>query len=116
MMTVVGEEGVTLSDYVVFLKGDWLDMVYLQQNSFDEVDAFASRERQRHVFGLMLTILEAALSFQDKPSARSFFNNLRQRFIDWNYMEFQSDAFNEQENGIRELLEPLIPEIANQEG
>lgn len=114
MMTVVGEEGVTLSDYVVHLKADWLDTVYLQQNSFDAVDAFTSRERQRYVFGRILTILQASLGFESKPAARSFFNTLRQRFIDWNYMEFQSEKFEKQESEIRKLLEPRIPEIANE--
>ena len=39
MMKVVGEEGTSLDDYVLYLKGEFLDSVYLQQNSFDPVDA-----------------------------------------------------------------------------
>ncbi|HPW47648.1 MAG TPA: V-type ATP synthase subunit A, partial [Rectinema sp.] len=35
MMKVVGEEGTSLEDYVIYLKSEFLDAVYLQQNSFD---------------------------------------------------------------------------------
>ncbi len=113
MMTVVGEEGVTLPDYIVHLKAEWLDSIYLQQNSFDAVDAFTSLERQRHVFDLILTILKAQLTFPDKAAARSFFNNLRQKFIDWNYLEWQSAGFEEKEREIREFLEPKISGIGS---
>jgi len=46
MMKVVGEEGTSLEDYVVYLKSEFLDAVYLQQNSFDPVDAAVSPSRQ----------------------------------------------------------------------
>ncbi|MFH1310521.1 MAG: V-type ATP synthase subunit A, partial [Candidatus Omnitrophota bacterium] len=39
MMKVVGEEGTSLEDFVIFLKSDFFDNVYLQQNGFDKVDA-----------------------------------------------------------------------------
>ena len=35
MMKVVGEEGTSIDDYVTYLKGEMLDAVYLQHNSFD---------------------------------------------------------------------------------
>ena len=39
MMKVVGEEGTSLADFIVYLKEEMLDAVYLQQNSFDLTDA-----------------------------------------------------------------------------
>ena len=47
MMKVVGEEGTSLDDYIVYQKGEFLDAVYLQQNSFDPVDSSVSPERQK---------------------------------------------------------------------
>ncbi|MGN0715184.1 MAG: V-type ATP synthase subunit A, partial [Anaerovoracaceae bacterium] len=35
MMKVVGEEGTSIEDYITYQKGELLDAVYLQQNSFD---------------------------------------------------------------------------------
>jgi V/A-type H+-transporting ATPase subunit A len=93
MMKVVGEEGTSLDDYVVYLKGDFLDSVYFQQNSFDAVDAAVSPERQKHVFTRVLKILASAFSFADKNEARTWFNRLRQRFLDYNGSEWQSERF-----------------------
>jgi V/A-type H+-transporting ATPase subunit A len=93
MMKVVGEEGTSIDDYVVYLKGDLLDAVYFQQNSFDAVDAAVSPERQKHVFIRLLKILASKFSFTDKNEARSWFNRLRQRFLDYNGSEWQSERF-----------------------
>jgi V/A-type H+-transporting ATPase subunit A len=93
MMKVVGEEGTSLEDFVVYLKGDFLDAVYLQQNSFDEVDQAASPERQQHVFQHIIRILGSKLDFNAKDEARGWFNSLRQLFIDYNYSPWQSEQF-----------------------
>ncbi len=84
MMKVVGEEGTSLDDYVVYQKGEFLDSVYLQQNSFDPVDAAVTVDRQRMVFSVLYDILTSSYSLEDKKDARLFFNELRQRFLDWN--------------------------------
>jgi len=84
MMKVVGEEGTSLDDYILYLKGEFLDSVYLQQNSFDPVDASVSPERQKRMFRLVLRILGAALKMSDKEDARSWFYEVRQSFLDLN--------------------------------
>jgi len=105
MMKVVGEEGTSLEDYIVNLKSEFLDAVYLQQNSFDPVDAAVSVERQNYVFNQLYDILGSILELSDKEDARHFFNQLRQHFIDWNYSEWDSDEFKENEKKIKTLLE-----------
>ncbi len=84
MMKVVGEEGTSLDDYVIYQKGEFIDSVYLQQNSFDPVDAMVSVERQKLAFSVLYDILNSDFSFTDKKDVRAFFNELRQRFLDWN--------------------------------
>lgn len=93
MMKVVGEEGTALEDYVVYLKEEMLDAVYLQQNSFDLVDANCGTARQRYVTDKLIRVLGSDYTLGGKDEARTFFNRMRQRFIDWNYTEFKSDAF-----------------------
>ena len=93
MMKVVGEEGTALEDYVVYLKEEMLDAVYLQQNSFDLVDANCGTARQRYVTDKLIRVLGSDYTLGGKDEARTFFNRMRQRFIDWNYTEFESDAF-----------------------
>ncbi len=93
MMKVVGEEGTSISDYVVYLKSEMLDAVYLQQNSFDLIDANCTTARQRYVTDKLIYVLGSEYAVNDKDEARSFLNRMRQKFIDWNYTEFESDAF-----------------------
>lgn len=97
MMKVVGEEGTAIDDYVTYLKSEFLDAVFLQQNSFDPVDAAVIVDRQRHTFRYILEIMGAEFSFADKNEARTYFNALRQSFIDYNGVEWQSDEFNAKE-------------------
>ena len=105
MMKVVGEEGTSTEDYIVHMKSEFMDAVYLQQNAFDPVDAAVSAERQQHVFGLMFDILTSKLDIPSKDEVRGFFNNLRQKFLDYNGSEWNSDDFNSLENEIRTMVE-----------
>ena len=104
MMKVVGEEGTSLEDYIVYLKGDFLDAVYLQQNSFDPVDASVSPERQKRSYRLVLEVLAAELEARDKEDARSWFYGLRQKFLDLNGSEWESPRYLGLEEEIRDLL------------
>ena len=103
MMKVVGEEGTSLEDYLVYLKEEMLDAVYFQQNSFDAVDANATVERQKYDLDKLITILGSEFDLSEKDEARSYFNQLRQKFIDWNYTEFESDDFKKLEKDIDDL-------------
>lgn len=117
MMKVVGEEGTSLSDYVTYLKSEMMDAVYLQQNSFDLTDANCSTERQRYVTDKLITVIGSSYDLNDKDTARSFFNRMRQRFINWNYTDFSSEAFRDAENEIdalyKELNGKISPEAAD---
>ena len=103
MMKVVGEEGTSITDYVTYLKGEMLDSVYLQQNSFDLVEANCSTARQRYVTDKLVTVLGSDYSVANKDDARYFFNRMRQKFIDWNYTEFESEEFKKAEAEIDAL-------------
>lgn len=103
MMKVVGEEGTTLSDYMIYLKSEMLDAVYLQQNSFDLIEANCGTLRQRYVTDKLVNVLGSEYAVASKDDARVFFNRMRQRFIDWNYTEFGSEAFKKAESEIDAL-------------
>ena len=100
MMKVVGEEGTTTEDYIEYLKSEFLDAVYMQQNSFDEIDAAVSVERQQYTFAKVLKVLGSDFELADKDVARNFFNQMRQKFIDWNYSLWKSDKFKKAEKEI----------------
>lgn len=100
MMKVVGEEGTSLDDYVIYQKGEFIDDVYLQQNSFDPVDSMVSVDRQKLSFSILYDILFSDFAFGDKREVRSFFNELRQRFLDWNSTEEKDPKFNERKDAL----------------
>jgi V/A-type H+-transporting ATPase subunit A len=104
MMKVVGEEGTALADYVDYLKGEFFDFVYLQQNAYDPVDEATPEERQRYVFDFICHILGAEFSFKDKEEALHFFQKLRQLFRGWNSTPWKSEEFKQVEEEIRSAL------------
>ncbi|MCK4912226.1 MAG: V-type ATP synthase subunit A [Candidatus Omnitrophica bacterium] len=105
MMKVVGEEGTSIEDFIVYLKAEFLDSVYLQQNGFDDVDAATDLSRQEYVFNKILVVLNKEFSFEKKEEAREKFYELRHLFIDWNYNEFGSQDFKKQEKVIDDFLQ-----------
>ena len=107
MMKVVGEEGTSIEDYIIYLKGELVDAAYFQQNSFDPVDAAVKPERQIYTFSKLLKILASRFSFPNKDEARAWFNRLRQKFLDYNGSEWQSERFGRIEAEIEETLNSI---------
>ena len=114
MMKVIGEEGTTLDDYIIYLKAEMLDAVYLQQNSFDLIEANCGRLRQQYVTDKLIYVMGSEYALFSKDEAREFFNRMRQRFIDWNYAEFQSEAFKKGEAEIDALYKQKSGSLKNE--
>ena len=104
MMKVVGEEGTSIHEFVEYLKGEFFDSVYLQQNAYDKTDEATPAERQKYVYPVVMKIVDQAFTFHGKDEARRFFQELRQLFINWNSMTFRSAEFKQLEDQIRERL------------
>lgn len=85
MMQVTGEEGVTLEDFVTYHKSLFLDMVYLQQDAFDEVDVSAPLERQKLTFSKVYDLVGLEYAFQDKEQVHDYFTRLTGLFKNFNY-------------------------------
>ncbi len=101
MMKVVGEEGTSAEDYIIYQKGELLDAVYLQQNSFDPIDAACPPERQRQEFDNLYEALMASYDLEDKNEIRSFFNQLRQEFLDWHGTVFETPEYHDRRRRLR---------------
>lgn len=105
MMKVIGEEGTSIEDFIDYLKGEFFDFVYLQQNAFDEVDEATIADRQRYIFDFIYNILEATFAFEGKEKARHFFQTLRQYFRDWNSTAWKTPEFEKIEKEIASVIE-----------
>lgn len=93
MMTVIGEEGVPIGDFLVSLKAAFFDRCYLQQNAFDEVDAATPAERQQAVFQKLLEIIDIKFDFEDKNLARRAIMQISDLFRNWNYAPYKSEKY-----------------------
>ena len=107
MMQVTGEEGVTLDDFVTYQKSLFLDMVYLQQDAFDKVDASAPLERQKKTFTLVYDLVNRSYEFKDKEAARDYFTRLTGLFKNLNYAQEDSPEHADYLKQIQELADSL---------
>ena len=107
MMKVVGEEGTSVGEFIDYLKGEFLDAVYLQQNAFDKVDEATTAERQKHVYGLIEEVIDRPFEFKNKDDARRFFQELSQLFVTWNSALFGSKEFQEGEKQVRDKISAI---------
>jgi V/A-type H+-transporting ATPase subunit A len=93
MMQVTGEEGVTTEDYVTYQKSLFVDMVYLQQDAFDKVDASVPLERQRVAFAKVYGLVTRDYAFTDKAAVHQYFTRLTGLFKNFNYAETGSPEY-----------------------
>ena len=104
MTKVVGEEGTAMADFLVYLKSELLDAVYLQQDAFHEIDSAVPVARQREVFDLLEKIIGSDFDFDSKDDARRFFLTLTQSFKDWHQSPKDSDVYASLKSKIENLL------------
>ena len=93
-----------MADFIIYLKSELVDAVYLQQNAFDEHDAATPPERQQAIFGLLEQVVDKELEFDDKGAARRHFLNLTQAFKDWHQTAWDSQPFKAGQEKIVALL------------
>ena len=108
MMKVIGEEGTSAEDYILYQKGELLDAVYLQQNSFDPIDAACETERQAHEFNVLYDVLTRDYALSDKKEIRAFFNQVRQEFLDWHGTVYGTPEFAAQETKLTDLYRSKV--------
>ena len=108
MMKVIGEEGTSAEDYILYQKGELLDAVYLQQNSFDPIDTACEPERQAHEFNVLYDVLTRDYALSDKKEIRAFFNQVRQEFLDWHGTVYGTPEFAAQETKLADLYRSKV--------
>ncbi len=103
-MEVVGEEGITLGDLIVYLKSELYEFCYLQQNAFDKEDAYCSLERQIPLFLLVQKIFEHKFQFESHDAARAFFLDLQNDVKNMNFMPYKSERYERAITRIQEKI------------
>ena len=103
MMQVTGEEGVSIEDFVEWQKATLLDMVFLQQDAFDDVDASMPLERQLESFQLIKDLIQHNYQFKDKDEARNMFTQITGLYKNLNYSPSDSEEYQRYRKEIEDL-------------
>jgi len=103
MMQVTGEEGITLEDFVTWQKATLLDMVYLQQDAFDDVDVSTRLERQKESFYFLKRLIDKEYRFRDMEEAREFFTRLTALYKNFNYAPVDAPDYQKYRSQIETL-------------
>lgn len=103
MMQVTGEEGVTIEDFVTQQKALFVDMVYLQQDAFDKVDATVPLERQKMTFKLVYDVTRSMPEFADKSEVRQAFTQLTGLMKNFHYAAENTPEFKSNWQQIQDL-------------
>jgi V/A-type H+-transporting ATPase subunit A len=93
MVQVTGEEGISTDDYVLYQKALFLDMVFLQQDAFDDIDASTPLERQQLLFKKVYGLVTMDYGFADKAAARDYFVKLTGLVKNFNYASTESPDY-----------------------
>jgi V/A-type H+-transporting ATPase subunit A len=103
MMQVTGEEGISIEDYLVWQKATLLDMVFLQQDAFDDVDASMPLERQLESFQLIKDLIQRNYQFKDKEEAHNIFTQMTSLYKNLNYSPTESQEYQRYRKEIEDL-------------
>lgn len=101
---LMGEKGITDEAYIRYQKAELVDAVFLQQNSFHEVDGVTTPDRLRLMFDVVKEITDTPVAIKGKEDIRSHFNFIRQAYIDWNSMRVDDTGFGKQKSQILKLV------------
>lgn len=103
-MKVVGEEDLSLSEFVTYLKSEFIDAVFLQQNAFDAVDACPSHERTAELLNMTMGVVRDQINFESKDSARDVLTSLTSHFRNMNTCASGTPDFQASKDKIYETL------------
>lgn len=103
-MEVVGEEGTSIDDMIVYLKSELYDFSYLQQNAFDKEDAYCPLKRQIVMFQLIIEIFDTHFKFATHDEAREFFLKMQNMIKNINFMPFDTQHYHENIAKVRDMI------------
>ncbi|MEO0459888.1 MAG: V-type ATP synthase subunit A [Myxococcota bacterium] len=105
MLEVTGEEGVSIDDFTTHQKALFVDMVFLQQDAFDDVDASMPQDRQVESLRFVADLASRSYRFETTDEAREVFGRLTNLYKNLNYARRDSTQYTELDASIRALAD-----------
>ena len=101
---ILGDDSVPIDYHKKLWNSELIDFVILQQDAFDEVDAFSSFDRQQETLESVLAIIDKGLNFANFNEVRDFYKSLIHLFKQMSYQVFKSDKFNDYKKQIDKMV------------
>jgi V/A-type H+-transporting ATPase subunit A len=103
-INILGDDGVPVNYHEEFWKAEVIDFVVLQQDAFDKIDAVCPMERQQYILNLVMDICKHDYDFKDFNDVSTYFKRVINLCKQMNYSEFKSEAFNQYQQQLNDLL------------
>ncbi|GJL72894.1 MAG: V-type ATP synthase alpha chain [Nitrosomonas sp.] len=103
-INILGDDSVPLEYHEKYWKSELIDFVILQQDAFDAIDSYTSLERQRYMLYAVIDVCHTEFNFQLFDEIAPYFKKIIDMFKQMNYIEFQSNAFNQYWKVLEELI------------
>ena len=103
-INILGDDGVPMSYHETFWKSELMDFAFLQQDAFDAIDCLSPLDRQKYMVDLLLDICSKDFEFEIYEDCRNFFKNMINIIRQMNYSEFKSEAFNNYQESLSNLI------------
>ncbi len=107
-INILGDDSVPVEYHDKFWKSELIDFVFLQQDSFDDIDANCTTERQMYMFEYVMRICNGAYNFKGFEECSTFFKGVINLMRQMNYSEYESDKFNSFVKELESLLDSKI--------
>ncbi|MCI4624820.1 MAG: V-type ATP synthase subunit A [Candidatus Magnetoovum sp. WYHC-5] len=104
-MAVIGEEGTSVKDIITYLKGEFYDASFLQQNSFDPVDTATSHKRLQEQIEVIYKVIIKEYNFKSRDEAHSYFLALTNDFLQWNYTKTDEPEYQNKKQAVLDRIE-----------
>ena len=107
-INILGDDGVPVEYHVTFWKSELIDFVILQQDAFDAIDAVTPLERQEYMLDKVVNICRSEFKFDAFLDVMEYFKRMINLFKQMNYSEYKSDAFNQFDAELDQLVQERI--------
>jgi V/A-type H+-transporting ATPase subunit A len=103
-INILGDDGVPVEYHVTYWKSEVIDFVLMQQDAFDRIDSITGLERQKYMLNLVLSVCELNYNFDVFEKVSAYFKRIINILKQMNYAEYKTDAFNNFENELKNIL------------
>lgn len=103
-INILGDDAVPIEYHLTFWRAETLDFCFLQQDSFDEVDANVPMVRQQYMLNKLLDFCRKDFAFDDFEEVAVFYKKAINIFKQMNYSEWETEGFKKFEKQADELI------------